>query len=75
VLGYMIGVPVLLASVSALMQSLASSMQMTIPAHLSIWNILLGFVIVMVTYQVAQLLSKKKINRIQMSAALKAGTE
>jgi hypothetical protein len=35
----------------------------------------LGFVIVMVTYQVAQLLSKKKINRIQMSAALKAGTE
>lgn len=75
VIGYIIGIPVLLASVTALMQSLTDSMQMTIPARLSAWNMLLGFVVVMVTYQIAQRLSKKKINRIQMSEALKAGTE
>jgi putative ABC transport system permease protein len=75
VLGYLIGIPVLLASVTALMQSLAGSMQMTIPARLNPWYVLFGFVIVMVTYQIAKLLSRKKINRIPMSEALKAGTE
>lgn len=75
VLGYIIGIPVLLASVTALMQSLADSMQMTIPARLNIWYMLLGFVIVMLTYQIARLLNKRKINRIPMSEALKAGTE
>lgn len=75
VMGYVIGIPVLLASVTALMQSLAGSMQMTIPARLNIWYMLFGFVIVMSTYQIAKLLSRKKINRIPMSEALKAGTE
>ena len=73
--GYIIGIPVLLASVTALMQSLTESMQMTIPTRLSVWYMLLGFVIVMLTYQIAKLLSQKKVNRIQMSEALKAGTE
>lgn len=75
IMGYVIGIPVLLASVTALMQSLAGNMQMTIPARLNIWYVLFGFVIVMVTYQIAKLLSRKKINRIPMSEALKAGTE
>jgi len=75
VIGYIIGVPVLLASVTALMQSLADSMQMTIPARLSAWSMLLGFVIVMFTLQSAKMLSKKKVNRVPMSEALKAGIE
>lgn len=75
VIGYLIGIPVLLASVTAFMQSLTESMQMTIPARLNIWYMFLGFVIVMVTYQTATLLSRKKVNRIPMSEALKAGTE
>jgi putative ABC transport system permease protein len=75
VLGYLMGVPILLLSVSALMQSLADSMQMSIPARLSGVYMILGFVIVMLTYLAARQLSKKKITRIQMSEALKAGTE
>ncbi|MEA4908887.1 MAG: ABC transporter permease [Anaerolineaceae bacterium] len=75
VVGYIIGVPVLIASVSALMQSLAGSMQMTIPTRLNAGYMLLGFVVVMFTYQVAKLLSKKKVNAIPMSEALKAGME
>jgi putative ABC transport system permease protein len=75
VIGYLIGVPVLLASVTALMQSLAASLQMAIPARLSIWNVVLGFVVVMLTFQISKLLSKKKVNRIQMSEALKSGVE
>jgi putative ABC transport system permease protein len=74
-LGYLLGIPVLLASVTALMQSLASSMQMTIPTRLNIWYMLLGFVVVMLAYEVAKLLSRKKVDRVPMSEALKAGTE
>jgi putative ABC transport system permease protein len=74
-IGYAIGIPLLLASVTALMASLAGSMQMTIPARMSAWNILFGFLIVMITFLVARMLSKKKVNRIQMSEALKAGVE
>jgi putative ABC transport system permease protein len=75
VMGYLIGVPVLLASVTAFMQSLTESLQMTIPARLSIWSMLLGFVVVMFTYQVARMLSKRKVDRIPMDEVLKAGTE
>ncbi|MBX3000443.1 MAG: FtsX-like permease family protein [Caldilineaceae bacterium] len=75
VLGYVIGVPVLLASVTAFMQSLTSSMQMTIPARLNVWYMLLGFVVVMLTYQVARWLSKRNVDRISMSEILKTGIE
>lgn len=75
VIGYFLGIPVLLVSVTALMQSLTNSMQMTIPTRLNVWYMLLGFVVVMFTYQVAKTLSRKKIDRILMSEALKAGAE
>jgi putative ABC transport system permease protein len=75
ILGYILGVPILVTSVSALMQSLTDSMQMMIPVHLNIWYIVFGFVVVMFTYESAKFLSKRKINKIPMSEALKAGTE
>ena len=75
IIGYLIGVPVLLISVTAFMQSLTESMQMTIPTRLNSWDMLLGFVVVMFTFQVSKWLSRKKVNRVSMSDALKAGTE
>ncbi|NJN44258.1 MAG: ABC transporter permease [Anaerolineae bacterium] len=75
IVGYLIGIPVLLVSVAALMQGLADSLQMTIPTRLNISYMLLGFFIVFFTYQIAKLLSRKKVNRIPMNEALKAGTE
>ena len=75
ILGYMLGVPVLVGSINAMYRSLADSLQMVIPAKLNIWYILLGFIVVMLTFELAKLMSRKKINRITMSDALKAGTE
>lgn len=75
ILGYLLGIPLLLLSVSALMQNLTESMQMTIPVRLNVGFMLVGFVVVFVTYQTALLLSRKKIDRILMGEALKAGTE
>jgi putative ABC transport system permease protein len=42
---------------------------------LNFWHVLFGFVVVMLTYQASNLLSKKKIDKIPMSEALKAGSE
>lgn len=75
IIGYILGVPVLVGSINAMYRLLAESLQMAIPAKLNIGYILLGFVIVMLTFELAKLMSRKKINRIPMSDALKAGTE
>ncbi|MGZ7444360.1 ABC transporter permease [Paenibacillus sp. TH7-28] len=75
IIGYILGVPLLVGSISAMYQSLAVSLQIVIPAKLNIWYILLGFVIVMLTFEVAKLMSRRKIDRISMGEALKAGTE
>lgn len=75
ILGYLLGVPVLLGSVTALMKTLSTDLQMTIPVRLSPLYMLLGFIIVMLTYEVSKMASRKKISKVPMSEALKAGTE
>jgi putative ABC transport system permease protein len=75
ILGYILGVPILLASVAALMNTLSTSLQMSIPARLNPMFMLFGFIIVMLTYEASKSASKKKIAKIPMSEALKAGTE
>lgn len=61
VLGYLLGVGLLLASVTGFYKSFSTSMQMTIPARLNPLFMLLGFVVIMLT--------------VPMSEALKAGIE
>lgn len=75
VLGYILGIPILLASVTALMNTLSTSLQMSIPARLNPMFMLLGFIIVILTYEASKLINKKKIGKISMGEALKAGTE
>ncbi len=75
ILGYILGIPILLASVTALMKTLSTSLQMSIPARLNPLFMLVGFIIVMLTYEVSKSVNKKKIVKIPMSEALKAGTE
>lgn len=75
ILGYILGIPILLVSVTALMNTLSTSLQMSIPARLNPLFMLVGFIIVMLTYEASKSVNKKKIGKIPMSEALKAGTE
>ncbi|WP_313370260.1 FtsX-like permease family protein [Sedimentibacter sp.] len=75
VIGYLIGIPALLGTVEALYRSLTESLQIVLPVKLNIWYIVLGFIIVMITYEFAKLMCRKKISRIPMDEALKAGME
>jgi len=75
VVGYLLGIPALLASVGALYQSLTASLQLVLPVKLNFWYVVLGFVVVFVTYELAKLMCRRRVARIPMSEAVKAGSE
>jgi putative ABC transport system permease protein len=75
VLGYLLGIPALIGTVGALFGSLTDTLQVILPVKLNVWYMILGFVIVLITFEFAKLMFRKKIARIPMSEALKAGTE
>lgn len=75
VLGYLLGIPALLGTVGVFYGSLTESLQVVLPVKLNILYILFGFLIVMVTYEFAKRMCRKKVTRIPMSDALKVGTE
>lgn len=75
VAGYLLGIPALLGTVGVFYGSLTESLQIVLPVKLNIWYMLLGFVVVMATYEFAKMMCRKKVARIPMSEALKAGTE
>lgn len=74
-LGYILGVPLLLASLSAMFKSVTKSMNFTFPVTIGYSYVIVGFVVIYFTYEISKLLSRKKINRISMTEALKAGME
>ena len=71
VIGYIIGIPLIMASMSAMFKSLTESIKMTLPVTISYPYILVGFVVVYLTYEISKALSRKKIAKISMSEALK----
>ncbi len=73
--GYLLGIPALLGTVGAFYGSLTESLQVVLPVKLNVLYMLLGFVVVMATYAFAKRICRKKVARIPMSEALKAGTE
>lgn len=75
VTGYIIGIPLIMASMRMMYQSLTESLDMALPVTISYPYILVGFVVVYLTYELSKALSRKKIARISMSEALKAGAE
>jgi putative ABC transport system permease protein len=75
VLGYIIGVPMLLLSLSALFKSVSRSMNFIFPVRISYSYVFLGFVVIYLTYEISKALSKKKINRISMNEILKTVSE
>lgn len=75
ILGYLLGIPALLGTVGVFYGSLTESLQIVLPVKLNVLYMLLGFIIVMATYGLAKWICRKKVARIPMSEALKAGTE
>ncbi|OAA94512.1 ABC transporter permease [Clostridium coskatii] len=75
VLGYILGVPLLLASMRALFKSMTKDMNISFPVTINYIYVIVGFIIIYLTYEFSKLLSRKKINKISMSEALKSRIE
>jgi len=75
VIGFIIAVPLILLSVDVMFQSIAKDLKMTLPAHLNKMNILIGFVIIYMTYTISNLLARKRIMSISMAEVLKNRVE
>ncbi|AGY77714.1 ABC transporter permease [Clostridium autoethanogenum] len=75
VLGYILGVPLLLASMRALFKSMTKDMNVSFPVTINYIYAIVGFIIIYLTYELSKLLSRKKINKISMSEALKSRIE
>lgn len=75
VLGYILGVPLLLASLSAMYSSVTKDMNLSIPVTINYSYVLVGFIIIYLTYELSKLVSRRKINRISMAEALKSRLE
>jgi len=75
VLGYILGVPLLLGSLTALFKSMTKEMSISFPVTINYIYVLIGFVIIYLTFELSKLLSRKKISRISMAEALKSRIE
>lgn len=75
VLGYILGVPLLLGSLIALFKSMTKEMSISFPVTIDYIYVLVGFIIIYLTFELSKLLSRKKINRISMAEALKSKME
>lgn len=71
VIGYLISIPLILFAMNQLLLMITSEMDVTIPAKLDSIYMLLGGVIIWLTYELSKLLSRKKIIRIPMVDSLK----
>ena len=75
ILGYILGVPILLALLGNMFKSLTVEMSISLPITISYSYLIIGFVIIYATYEVSKALSKKKVNRISMTEVLKSRLE
>ncbi|AHM64557.1 hypothetical protein LK13_17390 [Paenibacillus polymyxa] len=73
--GFLIGIPLSFALMGGLMKALENSLIFSIPVMIDPLYVIVGFVAVMLYYELSKLLCRRKVNAISMSEALKAGTE
>lgn len=74
-LGFLLGIPLMLASGNALYGYLGEMINLALPMILSPLYVLISFVLIYGVYTLTKLLCAKNLEKIPMSEALKAGTE
>lgn len=73
IFGYLLGIPLVFAGLSVLVQSLEDSIGLVLPPlKLSLTYALFGFGVVMISYEFSKWLCKKKVDKVSMSEVLKS---
>lgn len=74
-IGFWLGLPLMLAVWNTLYGYLGEMINFVMPMIVSPWYVLISFVVIFAVYEVTKRLSGRKLAKISMSEALKAGTE
>ncbi|SHK51654.1 putative ABC transport system permease protein [Clostridium cavendishii DSM 21758] len=75
ILGYILGIPLILASLSAMFKSVSKDMNLSFPVNINYVYLIVGFIIIYLDYELSKLLSRRKINKISMAESLKSKME
>ncbi|GGM38157.1 permease [Paraliobacillus quinghaiensis] len=75
ILGFLIGIPVTLWSMSAFLTSITTEMNLTIPVQLDWLNVVISFIVILVAYFISILLNQRKLNNVSMHEAINRSTE
>ncbi|MGZ7444391.1 FtsX-like permease family protein [Paenibacillus sp. TH7-28] len=75
VVGYILGILLSFAAMGGWMKAIENSAPFAMPVIIDPLYIGVGFVVIMLCYELSKLLCKKKVSAVSMSEALKAGTE
>ncbi len=75
ILGFLLGVPLMTLTANAMYGYLGEMINLALPMILSPLWMLVSFVIILGVYQLTKLLCAKKLAKVPMSEALKAGAE
>lgn len=75
VLGYLLGLPMIFSSMTAIFAFLDSAAGLAMPLKISPVYVLFSFIVMLLSYEASKRLCRKKVDAISMSEALKAGTE
>ncbi|MDO6353672.1 FtsX-like permease family protein [Caloramator sp. CAR-1] len=75
IIGFILSIPLLIKSMDTLLNSFAQNIDFAFPLKLNTVSIILGFLILYITFEVSKYFSKKNIFKIPMSEALKTQRE
>jgi len=73
--GYILGIPLLLASLGTMLKSLTKEMSIALPLRIDLLYLLIGFAVIYLTYELSKALSRRKVNRVSMNEILKSRME
>ncbi len=73
--GFVLSVPLLLSSLASFFNAMTKDMNLSIPTRLHPINILISFAVILITYELAKLLNRRKILRVSMADSLKEKRE
>ncbi|MGY0374149.1 ABC transporter permease [Clostridium sp. JNZ J1-5] len=75
IIGYLISIPLLIASIKKLMDSVTKGINFSLPININYIYTIAGFVIIYITYELSKYLARKKVLSVQMSDSLKIQRE
>lgn len=75
IIGYLLSIPILFTSLNKFFMIITEEMNVAIPIRINEKNVVIGFILIYITYLVSNALNKKRVNKIQMTDVLKSRAE